>query len=82
MPTVARLGSFRVVIYPNDHRPAHVHLIGPAREAVFDLRCPSGPPLLRENYGVPRRQLGRLAAALQAMLDRLCGAWREVHGPY
>lgn len=28
MPTVARIGSLRVMIYPNDHRPAHVHVIG------------------------------------------------------
>ncbi|WP_199271807.1 DUF4160 domain-containing protein [Pseudoduganella flava] len=38
----------RVVIYPNDHRPAHVHVIGPGCEAVFDLHCPEGPPELRE----------------------------------
>ncbi|WHZ20694.1 MAG: hypothetical protein OJF55_002843 [Rhodanobacteraceae bacterium] len=28
MPTILRLGGLRVVIYPNDHRPAHVHVIG------------------------------------------------------
>ena len=28
MPTVLRLGGLRVVIYPNDHSPPHVHVIG------------------------------------------------------
>jgi len=28
MPTVLRFEGLRVVIYPNDHRPAHVHVIG------------------------------------------------------
>ena len=37
MPTVLRIGGLRVVIYPNDHRPAHVHVIGDG-EAVFILR--------------------------------------------
>jgi len=44
MPTVDKIGSLRVVIYPNDHRPAHVHVIGKDCEAVFKLNCPEGPP--------------------------------------
>jgi hypothetical protein len=31
VPTVLRFDGFRVVIYPNDHRPAHVHVIGTAK---------------------------------------------------
>jgi hypothetical protein len=49
MPTVDDIDGLRVVIYPNDHRPAHVHVIGNGCEAVFKLNCPEGPPeLLRE----------------------------------
>ena len=43
MPTVWRIGTHRVVIYPNDHRPAHVHVVGRGGEAVFVLHCPDGP---------------------------------------
>ena len=35
MPTVLIIGGWRVVIYPNDHRPAHVHVIGGGCEAVL-----------------------------------------------
>lgn len=28
MPTVDVIDGLRVVVYPNDHRPAHVHVIG------------------------------------------------------
>lgn len=49
MPTVLRLDGLRVAIYPNDHRPAHVHVLGPGSEAVFVLNCPEGPPELRES---------------------------------
>jgi hypothetical protein len=80
MPTVKRIGGFRVVIYPNDHRPAHVHVIGPRREAVFDLRCPDGPPELRENYGCTRREIAVFKAVLTADTAGLCEAWRNVHG--
>ena len=55
MPTVLRIGNLRVAIYPNDHRPAHVHVIGPEHEALFYLNCPEGPVSLRENYGFSNR---------------------------
>jgi hypothetical protein len=42
LPTVLRFGGVRVVIYLNDHRPAHVHAIGRGCEAVFNLNCPAG----------------------------------------
>ena len=29
MPTILRDGALRVVLYPNDHRPAHVHVMAP-----------------------------------------------------
>ena len=80
MPTVLRIGTLRVVIYPNDHRPAHVHVIGQGCEAVFDLRCPNGPPELRENYRFGSRELNRLEAALSANLAVLCGEWERIHG--
>lgn len=47
MPTVHRFDGLRVVIYPNDHRPAHVHVMGNGCEAVFRLNAPDGPPELR-----------------------------------
>jgi hypothetical protein len=40
MPTVLRSGSLRVVIYPNDHPPAHVHVLGPDWVVVINLVGP------------------------------------------
>jgi Domain of unknown function (DUF4160) len=80
MPTVLRLGAYRVVIYPNDHRPAHVHVIGPGLEAVFELICPAGPVTVRENYGFALRELTKVAAVLNENVAHLCEAWREIHG--
>jgi hypothetical protein len=80
MPTVLRLDGLRVTIYPNDHRPAHVHVIGAGREAVFDLHCPDGPPELRENFGLLRQEATRIAAGLAAHLAALCQSWERIHG--
>jgi hypothetical protein len=80
MPTVLRLDGLRVTIYPNDHRPAHVHVIRAGSEAVFELHCPEGPPELRENYGFARHDVTRIAVDLAACLAELCLAWERIHG--
>lgn len=69
-----------MVIYPNDHRPAHVHVIGAEHEAVFNLHCPDGPPELRENYGFSRGAIRALRAKLSKHLAALCEDWRTIHG--
>ncbi|MGN6551632.1 MAG: DUF4160 domain-containing protein [Pararhizobium sp.] len=82
MPTVYRLDGLRVVIYPNDHRPAHVHVKGGSGEAVFVLHCPEGPPELRESFGFGRLETGRIRAALVVKLAALCDEWRKLHGHF
>ena len=82
MPTVLRINGLRVTIYPNDHRPAHVHVIGQGGEAVFILNCPDGPPELRECYRFNRPEVGRIKTALEAELAKLCEEWRTIHGRY
>ena len=80
MPTVLRIDGLRVVVYPNDHRPAHVHVIGHGKEAVFELNCPRAPVLLRENYGFGRAQIGKIRQVLKEHQTALCRGWEEIHG--
>ncbi len=80
MPTVLRLEGLRVTIYPNDHRPAHVHVVGRGAEAVFILDCPDGPVTVRQNVGFPRRDLAGIEAALGPHIRFLCQAWEGMHG--
>ena len=80
MPTVLRFDGLRAVIYPNDHHPAHVHVGGGGKSAVVDLRCPHGPPRMRENYGFKSTELRRIEMALAAELAGLCRKWEEIHG--
>ena len=79
MPVVFRFDGFRVIIYPNDHRPAHVHVQGAGVEAVFILDCPEGPPRLRESFGLKRFDVGYVIKALTAELAMLCAEWSSVH---
>jgi hypothetical protein len=79
MPTILIIFGLRIVIYPNDHRPAHVHVIGSNCEAVFNLNCPNGSPELRENYGFLRKNLTKILYKLSINLKMLCHEWRRIH---
>jgi hypothetical protein len=76
------MDGLRVVIFPSDHRPAHVHVKGAEGEAVFILRCPDGPPTLRESYGFRLADLGGIKEALSGALAVLCAEWSAIHGHY
>jgi len=80
MPTVDRVNGLRVVIYPNDHRPSHVHVIGKGCEAVYNLNCPEEPPELRENYGFSQAEVSRIQTALGKRLAHMCAEWSKIHG--
>lgn len=69
-----------MAIYPNDHRPAHVHVIGSDAEAVFFLNCDGPGVILRENHGFPLRAIHRIETALNAMQGELCQDWKSIHG--
>ena len=78
MPTALRIDGLWVVIYPNDHRPPHVHVLGAGTEAVFILNCPVGPPTLRGSFGFTTAELNRIASALAENLTALCAEWERV----
>jgi hypothetical protein len=80
MPTVLRFEGFNIVIYPADHAPSHVHIFGAASEAIFNLNCPQGPVVLRENYGFSRRDVSRIRKFLDENVRMLCCEWRRIHG--
>jgi len=82
MHTVLRIGALRVVIWPNDHRPAHVHVKGAEGEAVFHLHCPGGPPELRESYGFRLAELNGIQEAVGTAITALCAEWSRIHGDH
>jgi len=77
MPTVLRPGALRVVIYPNDYRPAHLRVIGQGYEAVFELNGQSGTVALRESYGFSRRELSTIARRLLTNRELLPREWEQ-----
>jgi hypothetical protein len=81
MPTVLPLfKGWRVVIFTNDHRPPHVHVLGPQEHARFELLCDLGQVRLMSNLGFSLKQLQQIAAHLLKHISRLCTQWGRIHG--
>jgi hypothetical protein len=64
MPTLLRSGGLRLVIYPNDHPPAHVHVLGPGWAVVINLIGP---------------EVRRALQLIVAHHDVLIEAWKRIH---
>jgi hypothetical protein len=58
MVTVHRASGMRVVIYVDDHEPAHVHVIGDG-ETKIELSEPGDAPRLVWNKGMKRADVRR-----------------------
>jgi Domain of unknown function (DUF4160) len=81
MPNVLPpIKGWRVVIYTNDHRPPHVHVIGVEEHARFELLCDLGRVLLMSNIGFGVGQLKRIETYLLNHIAHLCKEWGNIHG--
>jgi hypothetical protein len=79
MPQVVRIGKFIIVIYTNDHAPAHVHV----RFDDCDVRVLLSMETLSVDSmkGNPKNQDVRQAlAAVAANLTECLAKWEELHG--
>ena len=78
MVTVLRADGLRVVIYVNDHLPAHVHVFGDG-EAKINLVGDGAPTLVWADSmtrGEVRRSMRVVAGQLAFLLQR----WEDIHG--
>ncbi|WP_369682533.1 DUF4160 domain-containing protein [Asticcacaulis taihuensis] len=81
MPTVLTLRNIRIVIYTNDHPPAHVHALkGNEACARFKLNCPDGPVELWDHDGFRVAELNEIGAVIARNLSLACRKWNEIHG--
>ena len=80
MVTVFRVRRLRIVIYSNDHWPAHVHAIGPDCEAKIALDEEGEHPRLVTNDGLARSELESALTAIGEQVELLRQRWREIHG--
>lgn len=75
MPVILITKNLKVYIYPKDHDPPHVHVIGPDSEARFyihSLEC-------YQSYGFSKKDVNRISEFLEDNIELLIQAWEELH---
>ena len=79
MVTIYRAHGLRIVIFTDDHEPAHVHVFGDGH-AKINLIGPEGGPELIWAEGMKRNEVRR---AMDVVIERhadFLARWREIHG--
>lgn len=79
MVTIYRAHGLRIVIFSNDHGPAHVHVFGDGHVRI-NLIGPHGEPELVWAEGMKRNDVRR---AMDAVIERqmvFLAQWRKMHG--
>jgi hypothetical protein len=79
MVTVMRAEGLRVVIYLNDHDPAHVHVFGDG-EAKINLIGVAGTPQLVWADSMPRGEIRRAMRMVGQHQTALLQRWEDMHG--
>lgn len=69
-----------MVIFPNDHLPPHVHVIGAEEHARFELLCDLNQVRLLSNIRFGLGQLKLIETYLLKHLAHLCSEWGRIHG--
>ncbi len=81
MPTVARFGNVRIVLYPTDHPPPHVHALRPdGAWAPLALNCPRGPVTVMDQSGFRGSEMAELGTAVTVPICGHCDEWRRIRG--
>jgi len=74
MPTIVTVQNIAIRVYPNDHPPAHFHLISPEFHAKIAI---DGLEILETSTN--ERNLRPALDWAAANLDTLRAAWRRYH---
>ena len=75
MPTIFTLGPFKIVINTADHRPAHVHCVGPGVVVVIAIINQE----VLKNRGVAPKDIRRLKDFISENEEVLMNEWRHYH---
>jgi Domain of unknown function (DUF4160) len=79
MVTVLRESGLRVVIYLDDHPPAHVHVFGDG-SAKIALGTEEAEPEVVRTRGMKPRQLTKALRIVIEHRAELTEKWEEFHG--
>lgn len=79
MVTIYRAHGLRVIIFTDDHEPAHVHVFGDGQVKI-NLIGPDGDPSLVWAQGMKGNDVRRAVQIVQDQQEAFLARWREIHG--
>ena len=79
MVTIHRAHGLRVIIFTDDHQPAHVPVFGDG-QAKINLIGPDGAPALVWAEGMKANELRRAVRLVHDHQEQFLARWREIHG--
>ena len=78
MVTIHRTHGLRVIIFTDDHEPAHVHVFADG-QAKINLIGPDGVPELVWVEGMKRNDVRRAMKLVRDQQDAFIARWKEIH---
>lgn len=79
MVTIYRAHGLRIIIYTDDHEPAHVHVFGDG-QAKINLIGPDGSPVLVWARDMKGNEIRRAVQVVREQQELFLAKWREIHG--
>jgi histidinol phosphatase-like PHP family hydrolase len=79
MVTIYRAHGLRVIIFTDDHEPAHVHVFGDG-QAKINLIGADGSPALVWAEDMKANDLRRAMQLVRDQQEQFIAKWREIHG--
>jgi Domain of unknown function (DUF4160) len=77
MPTIIRQDGFRIVIFPNDHIPPHVHVFKSGAEVRIELG--NEPTFLSVEGKIGNKDLAKALNLVVEHQIELLEKWKEIH---
>lgn len=78
MVTICRDDGLRVVIFADDHEPAHVHVFGDGHTKI-NLIGSNGTPELVWTEGAKRSEVRRAMRLVNERQESFVALWRKMH---
>ena len=79
MVSMFRAHGLRVIIFVDDHQPAHVHVFGDG-QAKINLLSADGVPELVWADGMTRSEVRRALRIVTEQQALLLARWEDIHG--
>jgi hypothetical protein len=77
VPIIWREDGFDIRVYPNDHEPAHVHVIKSDGELKVQIK---GTILPLANWGMKDKDAAKACHLVKDRRVQLLKAWEDIHG--